>query len=265
MEPDKRLILCVAVIAIFALITSGCAEEDASNREVSITVSASATLTEAFEDIAEQFILDNPDINVRLNMADSGSLVMQIERGAPIDVFASASWKHMDRLCEKDLVDKESRVDFAQNSVVLIVPYKSQLEIKGQEDITKHGVDRIAVGNPQTTAVGEATKEVLVRDNVWETTREKTIFAENVKQALIYVERGEVDAGFVFITDAMTAKPESIRVIYTLELSSPATYPIAIVSGSENKEEALKFIDFVTGEKGRSILEGYGFQTEPLE
>jgi molybdate transport system substrate-binding protein len=85
------------------------------------------------------------------------------------------------------------------------------------------------------------------------------VFGEDVKQVLTYVERGEVDAGFVYMTDAKTAEPGSIEIVTNVSVSTPITYPIAVVSSSENKEEAQEFIDMVTGEEGQEILSKYGF------
>ncbi|HET8687970.1 MAG TPA: molybdate ABC transporter substrate-binding protein, partial [Methanosarcina sp.] len=90
----------------------------------------------------------------------------------------------------------------------------------------------------------------------------KTVLAEDVRQVLLYVERGEVDAGFVYMTDAKAADPGTIKIIATVPVSTPVSYPIAAVSSSAHKEEAKEFVDFVTGEKGQEILGKYGFDPE---
>ena len=87
------------------------------------------------------------------------------------------------------------------------------------------------------------------------------VLAEDVKQVLVYVERGEVDAGFVYMTDAKTSQPGTIKIVASVPVSTPVNYPIAVVSSSEHKEEAQEFLDFVTGEEGQKILEEHGFTT----
>ena len=273
----KELIVLLVLLSVFLAI--GCtgngseatnetdnqvtAETPVSEQESeTILVSAAASLTEAFTDMESQFETENPGVDVNFNFAGSGSLRTQIEGGAPVDVFASADQKNMDILAGEELIENSSRKDFAQNSLVLIVPSSSTLNITGIEDLTAPEVERIAIGNPETAPVGKYTTQSLTEAGLWDQIEDKTILAEDVKQVLVYVERGEVDAGFVYMTDAKTADPEKIKIIATVPVSTPVSYPIAVVSASENKEEAQEFLDFVTGEEGQEILEEYGFTPE---
>jgi molybdate transport system substrate-binding protein len=226
-----------------------------------ITVSAAASLTEAFTDMESKFETENPDIDVNLNFGSSGNLRKQIEGGAPADVFASADQKNMDTLANENFVDNSSREDFAKNSLVLIVPANSTLNITDVKDLTNPEVKKIGIGNPDTVPVGNYTRTALTEEGLWNQLKnDKTmVLAEDVKQALTYVERGEVDAGFVYMSDALTADPGSIKIVTNVSVSTPVNYPIAIVSSSENKKDAQEFIDFVTGEEGQETLEKYGF------
>jgi molybdate transport system substrate-binding protein len=200
---------------------------------------------------------------VNFNFAGSGNLRTQIEGGAPVDVFASADEKNMDILAGEELIDNSTRKDFAQNSLVLIVPANSDLNITGIEGLTSPEVERIAIGNPDTAPVGKYTTQTLTEAGIWDQLEDKTVLADDVKQVLVYVERGEVDAGFVYMTDAKTADPETIKIVANVTVSTPISYPIAVVSASENKEEAQSFLDYVTGEEGQEILEEYGFTSGP--
>ncbi len=258
---NKNIIAGIAAILItLIMLTSGCVDKSAEQAEpTQIAVSAAASLTEAFYEIEKEFEADNPMIDVTLNMAGSGTLRMQIEAGAPIDVFASASQKHMNLLDEKKLIDEETREDFAANTVVLITPIASELDINNPEDLTKPEVKTISIGNPETAPVGKYTIESLTESGIWPEIQSKNIPAENVKQILVYVERNDVDAGFVYKTDAMTAEENSIKIAATIPSVTAISYPIAVLSTSEHKNESQKFIDFTTSEEGRTILESYGF------
>jgi len=272
----KELIVLLVLLGVFLAI--GCAENGSEavnetgtptaetpvseQESETILVSAAASLTEVFTDMESQFEAENPGVDVNFNFAGSGSLRTQIEGGAPVDVFASASQSYMDILAGKELIENSSREDFAQNSLVLIVPSSSTLNISGIEDLTSSEVERIAIGNPETAPVGKYTTQSLTEAGIWDQLEGKTILAEDVKQVLVYVERGEVDAGFVYMTDAKTAEPGTIEIVTTVPVTTPISYPIAVVSASENKEEAQEFIDFVTGEAGQEILEEYGFTPE---
>ena len=224
-----------------------------------IMVSAAASLTGAFTDIASQFEKENPGTNVSLNFAGSGNLRKQIEGGAPIDVFASADENQMNILANESLIANNSRKDFAQNSLVLIVPENSTLNITDVKDLADPKVKKIGIGNPDTVPVGNYTRTALTEAGLWNQLENKTVLAEDVKQVLVYVERGEVDAGFVYITDAKTAEPGTIKIVTNVSVSTPIKYPIAVISSSEHKEKAQKFLDFVTGKEGQDILKKYDF------
>jgi molybdate transport system substrate-binding protein len=237
---------------------------ESGNAPESITVSAAASLTDAFKDIASQFETENPGKNVSLNFGSSGALRMQIKGGAPVDVFASADENQMNMLANESLIENNSRKDFANNSLVLIVPANSTLNITKIQDLTDSKVQKIAIGNPDTVPVGNYTRTALTEAGLWSELQNKTVLAEDVRQALTYVERGEVDAGFVYTTDAKTAQPGTIKTVTNVSVSTPITYPIAVVSASKHKETAQKFLDFVTGQKGQEILKKYGFITQIL-
>ncbi|MCK4938369.1 MAG: molybdate ABC transporter substrate-binding protein [Methanosarcinales archaeon] len=228
-----------------------------STQPVTITVSAAASLTDVFKDIAADFEKRNPGVNVELNLASSGSLRLQIEAGAQIDVFASASQKHMDILAGNGLIFNKSRQDFAGNSLVLVT--QKNRTINKIDDLRDENVERIAIGNPETSPVGRYARQSLMEAGLWDRVKDKVIFAENVKQVLTYVERGEVDAGFVYMTDVDGVQPGSIDVVCTVPVSIPILYPAAVVSSSSNKVAAEEFNNFLTGENGRRILKNNGF------
>ena len=247
----------VALIFIPVLLILTAPPTITSTEPVTITISAAASLTDAFKDIAADFEKSNPGVNVELNLASSGSLRLQIEAGAPIDVFASASQKHMDILAGNGLIINKSRQDFAGNSLVLVT--QKNRNINTIDELPDENVERIAIGNPETSPVGRYARQSLIEAGLWDSLKDKVIFAENVKQVLTYVERGEVDAGFVYMTDVDGAQPDSIDVVCTVPVSILIQYPVAVVSSASNKAVAEEFNNFVTGENGRKILKNNGF------
>lgn len=249
-------VLCLGILAFLA------ASPGAEEQTTTITVSAAASLTEAFTDIAKEFEAAHPDTKVDLNLAGSGTLRTQIESGAPVDVFASASESDMDLLSEKNLIKDDSRKDFAANTLVMVVPEKNGSEApKTLEDLTSGSVEKIAIGNPETAPVGKYIKQALETAKLWDKVESKVILTENVKQVLTYVETGEVDAGFVYLTDAESGKKDLYEIACTVHVNESIFYPIAVVKVSQNTEEAQKFIDFVTGNRGQEILSEYCFKT----
>jgi molybdate transport system substrate-binding protein len=262
MMEGKKLILPIFVVALcFGMVAFLAASPGEEEKPATITVSAAASLTEAFTDIAEEFEAANPGTKIELNLAGSGTLRTQIESGAPVDVFASASESDMDLLSEKSLIEEGSRKDFAANTVVMVVPEKNGSEsTKTLEDLTANGIEKIAIGNPETTPIGKYAKHALEDAGIWDEIESKVILGETVKQVLTYVETGEADAGFVFITDAESGQKDLYEIALTAPVNESITYPIAVVSGSANKEEAQEFVDFVTGTRGQEILAEYGFR-----
>jgi len=269
---NKKMILAIAAILTLVVFLSGCTDTNAgedletnintdsgSDEVTSITVSAAASLTEAFTELGTVFGDENPGIDVNYNFAGSGTLRMQIEGGAPIDVFASASQSHMNILSNQSLIVEDSREDFASNSIVLITPFDSELDITDAEDLLSDDVKTISIGNPQTAPVRKYTVEALEEASLWEELQPKTLLADDVKQVLVYVERGEVDAGFAYSTDAATADEGTIEVKASIPTVTPISYPIAVVESSQHQDEAQTFVDFVTSEEGMAILDSYGF------
>jgi molybdate transport system substrate-binding protein len=184
---------------------------------------------------------------------------MQVEGGAPVDVFASADENQMNILSNKSLIVNSSRKDFAHNSLVLIVPKSSTLNITNITDLANPNVQKISIGNPGTVPVGNYSLLALNKADLWSQLKNKAVLAEDVKQVLVYVERGDVDAGFVYKTDAKAAQPGTIKIVTVVPVSTSIDYPLAVVSSSTHKEKAQKFIDFVTGKDGQDILNTYGF------
>ena len=116
----------------------------------------------------------------------------------------------------------------------------------------------MALGNPDTVPAGRYTQEALTNEGLWEKLSPKFIPADSVRQVLDYVSRGEVDAGFVFATDAAVAR-DKVQVVATLEKHQPILYPVAVVAATQKKDLAQRFIDFVLSKEGQEILSKYGF------
>ncbi|MBC7085410.1 MAG: molybdate ABC transporter substrate-binding protein [Methanomethylovorans sp.] len=257
------VIVIVILIALAAIFMGSNDEKQQTKQQTAqktaITVSASAVMTEAFTDIEKEFEADNSGIDLIMNFGNAGSLRMQIEGGAPIDVFAPADVIHMDMLASKGLVYNDSRKEFAESTLVMIVPKGNVLNLTSIEDLSKPEVKKIALSDTEASTVGRYTKQSLMEEGLWNSVQNKLLTGDTVKNSLVYVERGEADAGFVFMTDVSSAQPDTIEVASSVPVSTPIVYPIAVVSSTQHKEESKLFIDFVTGEKGRSILEQYGF------
>jgi molybdate transport system substrate-binding protein len=229
-----------------------------STHAADLTVSAAASLTNAFKELGTAFEAQNPGTKVLLNFAASDALLAQIAKGAPADVFASADQETMDKADAQKLLTPGSRRNFVSNTLVLVTPSDSSLSLKALADLQQAGVKRIALGNPSGVPAGRYAKSALEAANLWAAVEPKAVFAQNVRQCLDYVARGEAEAGFVYATDAATQK-DKVKVALTIPTETPISYPIAAIAGSPNVADARKFIEFVASPAAQSVLVRHGF------
>ncbi len=267
----------LATLIVSVLLTSACASLSTSQAKPGpgggkqnsgngaetkqILVSAAISLKDALNEAKQEFEKENPGVAVTYNLGASGTLQLQIEQGANVDVFASAAETQMDALESKGLILPGTRRDFVANTAVLVVPKNGNSSVSNFSDLTKPEVKRIAIGNPGSVPAGDYAKQILTKLGMWASLQNKFVLAENVRQVLVYVEQGEVDAGIVYRTDAATS--DKVKVVATApeSASRPIVYPIGVISRTKQPKEAKAFVDFITGPKGQAILAKYGFLT----
>ncbi len=223
-----------------------------------LTVSAAASLTDAFKEIGARFEAAHAGASLRFNFAASGVLIQQIGQGAPVDVFASADPETMDRGAALGLLDARTRRDFAANTVVLIVPAQGGPAVGSLADLTRAGVRRIAVGKTATVPVGRYTRQVLDGAGLRAALEPKLVPADSARQVLDYVARGETEAGFVYRTDA-ALMADKVRIVLTAEGHAPVRYPVAVVSESREPALAKAFVAFLAAPEAQDVLRRFGF------
>lgn len=248
----KRLTLYFASFALFCM--------GAVSHAQTLTVSAAASLSDAFTEIGQAFEKEHPDTKVAFNFAAAGALLQQIVQGAPVDVFVSADQEIMNKAQAQDVIQTQTRVNFTANTLVLITPKESALSLHAVEDLTAPEVKLVVLGNPSITPIGRYVRDELQKRNLWTSIESKLVLAETVRQSLNYVSRGEVDAGFVFATDARTLQ-DKVKIAFSVspgQDANPFVYPIAVTAQSKNSLSA-EFIAFVLSAEGQTILSKYGF------
>ena len=243
-------------LRLFALLLASSVSLAAQAGE--ITVSAAASLSNAFKDIAPLFEAAHPGSKVQLNFGASGALLAQIAKGAPADVFVSADEETMDQAQGQGLVKAAQRRDLVSNALVVIVPAGAARMPAALAEVAQPGYARIAIGLPASVPVGRYTRGVLEAAKLWSTIEPKMIGASSVRQALDYVARAEVDAGFVYATDA-AIMPGKVKVAFTVPTTRPILYPLAALAGAPNPGEAAKFLDFLFTPPAQAVLAKYGF------
>jgi molybdate transport system substrate-binding protein len=242
-----------AAALTLALMAAGLAQA------ADVTVSAAASLTNAFKELAPAFEAAHPGSRLLFNFAASDALLAQIAKGAPVDVFASADQETMDKAQQQKLLVDGTRRNFAGNALVVITPAEQGVALKSLSDLQQPAVKRIALGKPEGVPAGRYAKAALEKARLWQAVEPKAVFAQNVRQALDYVARGETEAGFVYATDAHVMK-DKVRVLFSVPTEAPISYPIAVTSGGPNADGGRQFLDFVASAAGQAVLAKHGFQ-----
>ena len=244
----RRLVILGLVAVAGALPGASAARDDGSGR---LTVFAAASLTDVFPKI---------DAAPRYGFAGSDQLSFQIQQGAPADVFAAASPKYPELLYKQGLVEKP--VQFATNTLVLIVPKANPASIRTVDDLEKPGV-KLVIGDP-SVPVGSYTRTVLANLGIASAVAKNIVSQEtDVRDVLGKVALGEADAGFVYITDARSVKGK-VGVIAIRESAQPhVVYEAAVVKSSHHLQAAYRYLTRLVREPAQQILHDYGFGPRP--
>lgn len=239
--------ITAVMLSLFAAGHAGAAD---------ITVSAAASLNNAFREAAAAYEAAHPGDKVLLNFGASDALVAQIAKGAPVDVFASADQDAMDKA--QAHVAEGTRRDFASNRLVVAVPAASKLQWRTLADLGQPAVQRLATGNPASVPVGRYARAALEKAGQWQALEPKFVFATNVRQALDYIARGEVEAGLVYQTD-VASQADKVRAVMVVPTTTPITYPLAVLKAAPNAAGARAFAEFIMSASGQAILARHGF------
>lgn len=246
-----------ALTAIAALTLGACGSSDSDSgsgggdETVTLNVAAAASLTDAFEEIAEDFEAENDGVEVEFQFAGSSDLATQIENGADLDVFASADEANMDKV--GDAAEGEPTL-FATNTLTIITEPGNPKKISGLEDLEADDL-QVVLCAPQVPC-GAASEKLAKQQDV---TIDAASEESQVTDVLTKVGSGEADAGLVYVTDA-TGAGDDVETVETEGADEVVNdYPIAALTDSDNGEEAAAFVDHVTGPEGQKVLEAKGF------
>jgi len=260
----KSVVLFVIGIVVAAVLAAGCGgtkQEPAKQaaQTFELNISAAVSLKDALTEIQTKYQAKAPNVKLVYNLGASGSLQRQIEQGAPADIFISAAPKQMNDLEAKNLVDKATRKNLVKNKLVLIIPKDSKLEINKFEDVKSDGVQKIAVGETAVVPAGQYTQQALQKLGIWESVKDKAVFAKDVRTVLSYVETGNTEAGFVYKTDAVSSQKSKIVATAPEGSHEPIVYPAAILAGTKNHKAAEEFMAYLNSDESKAVFEKYGF------
>ncbi|WP_028583043.1 molybdate ABC transporter substrate-binding protein [Desulfogranum mediterraneum] len=242
--------LAAALLAVSCLFSPSLHAEE-------LRISVAASMTEVFKELIAHFSREHPAITVLPNFGPSGGLAKQINQGAPADLYVSANPKWMQFLLAEEKIERSSLRTFAHNSLVFVGCTEQQ--VAGLSDLPN--LERIGIGSPKSVPAGQYARQALEKAGLYEQllTAGKLVMAKDVRQALIYADRGETDGSFVYKTDARLAGRAKILFEVPRELYSQVTYPLAMTRAGSSKAATQAFYAFVTSRGGGATVSKYGF------
>ena len=252
------------ILSFFLILSSACTngekKEKTNAKEektVELTISAAASLQDAFKEIEKQYKKKEPNIKLSFNFGGSGALQQQIEQGAPADLFFSAAEDKFQTLVKKGIINEKEGKNLLGNELVLVVPKESSL--KTFQELKEDKVKKLAIGTPESVPAGKYAKASLTHENLWNDLQNKIVCTKDVRQVLTYVETGNVDAGIVYKTDALIS--DKVKIVDAAPANShePIHYPVGVIKESKHKEEATSFYEYLQSKDAQSIFKKYGF------
>ncbi len=253
----------LAIGLVFAVIVFlACATD--KQKPIELSVFAAISLTDALTEVGAAFAVES-GVKVFYNFAASTTLQRQIEKGAPADLFISASPRQVLALEASGLLEPESRQNLLTNRLVIVSDEATEISVDTPANLATPEISRIAIGHPNIVPAGAYAKEALTHFGLWETLRSKMIFSVDARATLAYVTSGNVDIAIVYKTDTVVS--ESIKVLYQMppESCTPIIYPAVIVKNSPQKQLARKFIAYLQSADKSEIFEKHGFTVLTLE
>lgn len=222
-----------------------------------IHLSAAGSLTDAIKDVVTLYRQNHPQVKLLVNCSSSGALAKQIVAGAPADIYISANPKWMEHLQQQGMVADNTIRVLIHNSLVLVGSADNHIETFA--DILN--LEKIALGSPKFVPAGKYAEQALMSAGLYQQLQsdKKLVMSKNVRQALLYADRGEVDGAFVYQTDVLLAQQAKILLVVPHELYPQITYPAALLKEGLNKPEVDNFFNFLFSAEGQRIFQKYGF------
>lgn len=252
----RNVVTFLAAITLLTTLAFGWACHRTKNQPQEITVAAASDLTNAFNELGREFEATNK-IKVVFVYGSTGLLTRQIENGAPMDIFAAANVSYIDQLAQEGLIVPDTKQIYARGRITLWTTADSPLKIETVADLARPEVKRIAIANPDHAPYGLAAQQALQRAGIWDAVKPKLVYGDNIRQTLQYGETGNVDVAIVALSLSQQSKGR--WVLLPDQLHDPIDQALAVIKTTHNEAAARAFANFVSGPRGREILEKYGF------
>lgn len=250
--PVLLSILTLMVVSACGLWTN----QPITPESFTLTVSAASDLNYVFTEIGSLWEQETGN-KVLFNFGSTGNLAQQIERGAPVDLFAAANKSYIEDLDKMGLIVSETKALYGQGRIIIWTREDSPLNPQDIQDLVKPEYKRVAIANPDHAPYGIAAREAFQSVGIWEEIKPKLILGENISQTKQYAETGNVDVAIVALSLSLNY-PGKWELIPD-SLHQPIDQMLAVIKSSKHQEEARHFADYINGLQGRELMKKYGF------
>ena len=197
---------------------------------------------------------------MRLSFGGSSTLAVQIENGAPADLYLSADRKWMDYLEARSVLEQGTRVDLLGNSLVIVAPKGEGFKVDIRKDFDFPGsfTGRLAVADPSHVPAGVYARQALQWLGWWDALADRLAPATDVRGALVYVARGECSAGIVYATDAAASPKVEVVAVLPAESHEAIVYPAGIIRG-RGSPRVRRVLEFLKSSDAERTFQANGF------
>lgn len=253
-----------ALVALLLAPLIGCStKESSTSPSLVLLVAAASDLQSALPELIREFRHQSPSLEIQPTFGSSGQIAEQIKAGAPYDLFLAANEAYVRDLATEHYIDAPSIRPYAIGALVLAVNREVREPVDSLTDLTRPALKKVAIANPDLAPYGAAAKRALTRAGLWEKLQPKMVLADSVRQALLFVQTGNAEAGFV--SRAMSNVAELRTLEIDPSLYDPIVQTLGIVSATKKRDAAESFARFLTSPQGQKLLISHGFKATPAE
>jgi molybdate transport system substrate-binding protein len=174
-----------------------------------------------------------------------------------MDLFAAANVSYIDQLDQKGLIVPGTKAIYARGRITLWTSADSNVRLQGIADLARPEVTRVAIANPDHAPYGLAARQALESAGIWDRVKPKLVYGDNIRQVLQYAETGNVEVAIVALS--LSTQSRGRWTLIPEELHQPIDQALGIMKTTNNEQAARAFAAFVNGERGRAILQKFGF------
>lgn len=254
--PRRALLRAAALLLAIAPFTASAADD------TPLTVFAAASLKGSLDTVAADYAAAGHPAP-RISYAATSALARQVEQGAPADVFLSADSEWMDYLQQRNLIDAGTRHDLLRNALVLIAPADSTIPPFVLDDgnawTAALAGGRLAVARVDSVPAGKYARAALVHLGVWDSLEPSLAQTDDVRQALMFVARGEAPLGIVYRTDALADAKVREVAAFQSDSHAPIVYPVAAIERDDAHPGAAAFLQYLRSDAATATFRKAGF------